>query len=116
MQRTPEPEELMDEVEQARAYAEADFSAANNLFIELLEQLAQGPLSGRLLDLGCGPADIPLTLAQRNPELRWPMPEHASGSYMNIYRVRVCRDDTISSSSPIACCTIWSTLAHCGTP
>ena len=70
MQRTPEPEELMDEAEQAQAYADADFSAANNLFIELLEQLPSGPLHGRLLDLGCGPADIPLLLAARNPTLR----------------------------------------------
>ena len=69
MQRTPEPEELMDEAGQAKAYAKADFSAANNLFVELLEQLAPDPLDGQLLDLGCGPADIPLILAQRHPKL-----------------------------------------------
>lgn len=69
MQRIPEPEELMDEAEQAQAYADADFSAANKLFVELLEQLPSGMLHGRLLDLGCGPADIPLLLAARHPEL-----------------------------------------------
>jgi ubiquinone/menaquinone biosynthesis C-methylase UbiE len=70
MQRVPEPEELMDDADQARAYAEADFSEANGLFIELLEAQAAGPLDGRLLDLGCGPADIPLTLAERHAGLR----------------------------------------------
>lgn len=70
MQRIPEPEELMDDRGQALAYAQADFSEANQLFINLLEQQSPGPLSGRLLDLGCGPADIPLALARRHPELR----------------------------------------------
>jgi len=70
VQRIPEPEELMDDRGQALAYAQADFSEANQLFINLLEQQSPGPLSGRLLDLGCGPADIPLALARRHPELR----------------------------------------------
>ncbi len=70
MQRIPEPEELMDEAEQALAYASADFSEANELFVQLLERLAAGPLQGRLLDLGCGPADIPLQLARRHPGLQ----------------------------------------------
>ncbi len=69
MQRTPEPEELMDEAAQAQAYADADFNAANNLFVELLEQSPSGTLQGKLLDLGCGPADIPLLLATRHPAL-----------------------------------------------
>ena len=34
MDRTPEPE-LMDDEEQAKAYAEADFSEANSLFVAL---------------------------------------------------------------------------------
>jgi SAM-dependent methyltransferase len=58
MKRRPEPE-LMDGAEQALAYAQADFSQANALFLQLLGQLQPGPLSGALaLDLGCGPADI----------------------------------------------------------
>jgi 2-polyprenyl-3-methyl-5-hydroxy-6-metoxy-1,4-benzoquinol methylase len=69
MQRIPEPEELMDGSEQALAYARADFSAANALFVDLLEELVGGRLEGRLLDLGCGPADIPLALARRHPGL-----------------------------------------------
>ncbi|MCP5305111.1 MAG: class I SAM-dependent methyltransferase [Chromatiaceae bacterium] len=69
MQRIPEPEELMDDAEQAYAYARADFSEANSLFVALLEEAAGGTLDGRLLDLGCGPADIPLDLLHRHPRL-----------------------------------------------
>ncbi len=58
MKRRPEPE-LMEEPEQALAYAQADFSESNTLFIKLLAELKPGPLDGaRALDLGCGPADI----------------------------------------------------------
>lgn len=69
MQRTPEPEELMDQHDQALAYANADFDEANSLFIELLSELCPGTLQGRALDLGCGPADIPLRLLDRHPAL-----------------------------------------------
>ena len=68
MKRTPEPAELMDEAQQALAYAGADFSEANELFLELFGQLRPGPFSGRAIDLGCGPADIPLRFARRHPE------------------------------------------------
>jgi SAM-dependent methyltransferase len=70
MQRIPEPDELMDDAEQALAYARADFSEANRLFVELLEDQGRGALDGRLLDLGCGPADIPRVLARRHLGLR----------------------------------------------
>ena len=66
MQRVPEPE-LMDAPEQARAYAEADFSEPNSLFVEFaLSHLSDTP-SGRLVDLGCGPGDICLRLARALP-------------------------------------------------
>ncbi|WP_456378530.1 class I SAM-dependent methyltransferase [Thiolapillus sp.] len=68
MKRIPEPEELMDEADQALAYAEADFSASNELFIELFEQLHPDEFSGTALDLGCGPADIPIRFARRYPQ------------------------------------------------
>lgn len=66
MKRIPEPE-LMDDAEQARAYAEADFSEPNQLFLELFRPLApSGPFHA--LDLGCGPADITLALARAYPQ------------------------------------------------
>ncbi len=70
MKRTPEPEELMDEADQALAYAEADFSESNELFLDLFSRLHPGEFRGRMLDLGCGPADIPLRFARRYPDAR----------------------------------------------
>ncbi len=66
MKRTPEPE-LMDAPEQARAYAEADFSEPNDLFVSTLLEQIEHPTSGRLIDLGCGPGDICLRLARALP-------------------------------------------------
>jgi len=70
MQRIPEPQELMGDHEQALAYASANFSEANDLFVRLLTLLHPGPIKGRALDLGCGPADIPITLLHRHPDLK----------------------------------------------
>jgi SAM-dependent methyltransferase len=71
MRRRPEPE-LMDEAEQALAYAQADFSEPDARFIELLDQLAgdqaRGTLEGaHALDLGCGPGNILLRLLRAYP-------------------------------------------------
>ena len=66
MERTPEPE-LMNEPEQARAYAEADFNEANTLFVDQFRSRFPDFHSGRLLDLGCGPADITFRLAAALP-------------------------------------------------
>jgi ubiquinone/menaquinone biosynthesis C-methylase UbiE len=63
--RIPEPE-LMDEPAQARAYSDADFSGAHNLFVSQIKSRF-GPLSGEVLDLGCGPADPTVRLAIANP-------------------------------------------------
>ncbi|HSS65798.1 MAG TPA: class I SAM-dependent methyltransferase [Gammaproteobacteria bacterium] len=69
MKRTPEPE-LMDIPAQAKAYAEADFSESNALFVELFRAAwGDAPARGRVLDLGCGPADIPIRIARAYPEL-----------------------------------------------
>ena len=68
MKRRPEPE-LMDEAEQALAYAQADFSEPNELFLKLLRELKPGDLAGaRALDLGCGPADIVLRFLKAYPQ------------------------------------------------
>jgi ubiquinone/menaquinone biosynthesis C-methylase UbiE len=69
MKRTPEPE-LMDVPEQAKAYAEADFSESNALFVEIFRAVWAGASArGRVLDLGCGPADIPIRIARAYPGL-----------------------------------------------
>ncbi|HEX6174620.1 MAG TPA: SAM-dependent methyltransferase, partial [Candidatus Binatia bacterium] len=60
MERIPEPE-LMDEDEQARAYALADFAEPHNHFVELFREcFPDEAITGHVLDLGCGPADVTL--------------------------------------------------------
>ncbi len=68
MKRIPEPE-LMDEPDQARAYAEADFDQPNALFVETFTRCFPDFNRGRLLDVGCGPADIPIRFAGLFPEI-----------------------------------------------
>lgn len=69
MKRVPEPE-LMEDEEQARAYSEADFSGPHSMFVRLCgEAWAESEPRGRVLDLGCGPADITVRLAERFPRL-----------------------------------------------
>ncbi len=71
MDRIPEPE-LMDDEAQAKAYAQADFSEANSLFVQLFQAgFPHARLAGSVLDLGCGPADIPLRLARLHPRVRF---------------------------------------------
>lgn len=63
--RILEPE-LMDEVEQAEAYAAADFSEPHENFVTLFaETFPRLPLSGPVLDLGCGPGDVMFRFARR---------------------------------------------------
>lgn len=65
--RIPESELMEDEV-QARAYAEADFSAPNEQFISLFADKFPDFISpARVLDLGCGPADILIRFVRRFP-------------------------------------------------
>lgn len=68
MQRILEPE-LMDEDEQARAYAEADFAEPNERFVGYFDSEIHPAVRGAVLDLGCGPGDIVLRLAKRHPGL-----------------------------------------------
>jgi len=70
MERTPEPE-LMDDFEQARAYALADFEEPHNQFIELFRQtFPDESVEGVVLDLGCGTGDITRRFAYAFPHSR----------------------------------------------
>lgn len=62
MDRILEPE-VMDDEQQATAYAEADFSSSNQTFVDDLID-AWGARLGTVLDIGCGPGDIPIRLAR----------------------------------------------------
>jgi len=68
MQRIPEAE-LMEEPEQALAYAMADFSEPHNHFVALFrERFADTRPGDRVLDLGCGPGDICRRFARAFPD------------------------------------------------
>jgi len=65
MERIIEPE-LMDDLEQAKAYANADFEEPHRRVIELFDSEFPGiEIKGRILDLGCGPGDITFRFAKR---------------------------------------------------
>ncbi len=65
--RIPEPE-LMADAAQGLAYAEADFSGPNHQFLRLFaEKFPDFDGQGRVLDLGCGPADILIHFALCHP-------------------------------------------------
>jgi len=67
MKRVPEPE-LMDDAAQAAAYAAADFEKPHARFIELFRAaFPNHDITGEVLDLGCGPADISLRFARAYP-------------------------------------------------
>jgi len=68
MERVPEPE-LMEEIEQARAYSQADFDAPHDHFVDLAGQVYPLNWRGSILDLGCGPADITVRFARRYPDV-----------------------------------------------
>lgn len=84
VQRVPEPE-LMDSVEQAKAYAAADFREPHTMFVERfrarfpwfprLPASAETPgdpdrrARARVIDLGCGPADVTARFAAAYPDV-----------------------------------------------
>jgi len=69
MERVLEPE-LMDDPEQAKAYAAADFSQENQGFVDRFREYFPDFREGHVLDLGCGPGDIPIRFARAFPTCR----------------------------------------------
>ncbi len=66
MDRILEPE-LMDDPLQAEVYARADFAEENQGFVDRFREHFPDFSGGRVLDLGCGPADIPIRFARLYP-------------------------------------------------
>ena len=67
MKRILEPE-LMDDEHQSLAYSRANFSVSNQWFVDRLQ--AEFPdYLGRVVDIGCGPADVLVRLATTNPKI-----------------------------------------------
>ena len=69
MERILEPE-VMDGEEQVRVYANADFAEENQGFVDQFLALYPEVREEIVLDLGCGPADIPIRLLRSRPTLR----------------------------------------------
>jgi cyclopropane fatty-acyl-phospholipid synthase-like methyltransferase len=64
--RVLEPE-LMDDPKQAEAYARADFAEENQGFVDRFKEYFPEFSQEKVLDLGCGPADIPIRFAKLYP-------------------------------------------------
>ena len=62
----------MDEPEQARAYAQADFAAPHERFVSLFGEAFPGErlVGAAVIDLGCGPADVTMRFARGYPGCR----------------------------------------------
>ena len=68
LERVPEPE-VMDDDSEAVAYEEGDFRRVNSNFVRRLLRAVDAD-SGRALDLGTGPAEIPVLFCERAPNWR----------------------------------------------
>jgi ubiquinone/menaquinone biosynthesis C-methylase UbiE len=66
MERVLEPE-LMTGLDQALAYAKADFAQVNQGFVDRFRACFPKAVGGAMVDLGCGPGDIPVRIARALP-------------------------------------------------
>jgi 2-polyprenyl-3-methyl-5-hydroxy-6-metoxy-1,4-benzoquinol methylase len=69
MNRILEPE-LMEDEAQVLAYAVADFEEENQGFLDRFREYFPEFTEGHILDLGCGPGDIPVRFARALPSCR----------------------------------------------
>jgi ubiquinone/menaquinone biosynthesis C-methylase UbiE len=69
MKRVLEPE-LMDDRAQAIAYAQADFAEENQGFVDRFRDYFPDWTGGHVVDLGCGPGDIPIRFVRAYPAAR----------------------------------------------
>jgi len=69
MERVLEPE-VMDDPEQVLAYAGADFEEENQGFVDKFFTMYPDLESPHIVDLGCGPGDIPIRVARRHATCR----------------------------------------------
>ncbi len=69
MKRVLEPE-VMDDPEQVLAYAQANFEQENQGFVDRFFTLYPDLENPHIVDLGCGPGDIPLRVARLHPTCR----------------------------------------------
>lgn len=104
--------EVMDDPAQASAYARADFADVNRAFVERFLTRFPDVENGTILDLGCGPCDIPVRLAHAVPGCRiaavdasWPMLAHAW---------RVVRSHNLTGRIDLVCARVPSMCVRSG--
>ena len=103
MERQPEPE-AMDRDDEARAYAVADFVDVNQAFVDRLLELAARSEEACALDLGTGPADIPIRVVRRRPDWRVTGVD-VSEAMVAIARKRVV-EAGLTESVDLVCCDV----------
>ena len=69
MDRILEPE-LMEDDTQVLAYANADFGEVNQVFVDRFREYFPDFADGHVIDLGCGPGDIPIRFVRSLPRCR----------------------------------------------
>jgi len=69
MKRIPEPD-LMDDAEQAKAYADTDFSEPHEVFVKLFISRFPDFSGHEIIDLGCGTADVIIRFARAFPSIK----------------------------------------------
>lgn len=94
MERLPEPE-LMEEDEQARAYAEGDFEEAHTRFIALFRDTFPDLREGTALDMGCGPGDITFRFARAHPGMQVHGVD-GSEAMLGYGRIALAKDPTLA--------------------
>ncbi|MGA1602252.1 MAG: class I SAM-dependent methyltransferase, partial [Prochlorothrix sp.] len=90
MDRILEPEIMADQA-QVMAYAKADFRTSSDRFISGFVSTFAEQIQGQnshILDLGCGPGDIPIALAQIIPKIQITALD-ASQSMLDLARSRI---------------------------
>lgn len=79
----------MDTAEEAEGYDSMDHGPANGNFVERLFELGA---SGRMLDLGCGPAHMAIMICEARPQA------HVTGLDLAHHMLRVARDNVDASA------------------
>lgn len=85
MRRVCEPE-LMEGAAQARAYADADFSESEQLFLSAFARHAKKGQTGLVADIGSGPGAIARAICANWPEI------HVIGYEGSAEMLRICRE------------------------
>src|SRR5262249_24355031 len=95
MERTPEPDDLMDEQDQAAAYAAEDWSESHGRIPGYFRGRFPDFSAGVVLDLGCGAADVTVRFVQAFPGVT-ALGVDGSNAMLEFGRSRV-RDERLES-------------------